>query len=529
MADTKFGEISVYEGDDGKAVWEFEGKVQSDIPLDTEAQDFAGAINELKKLSAEGGGDSDDDSEPNYISDPDWEIFKNLPEPASNQVIWGVRIIDTSYKKGGFYYSKWIFNKDGFDGKGGYDADQSSEVPCHIAIVPNRAHRLLDPDGDFSDPNNWYYCSYHIDWGDGTYSSHTGGIEPEVSPSHIGADGWGGGVNTAFCHLYSDTGLYIVTLTVAEPDWKWYLDNNSTDNTNGQKYYSNAPQCVFAKIGSGFENHGDDKDIFPLMTNAGMAATCKFIKTPIIDRAVITRDANTLKYIKTANDNLTMIASIFFRNDYSLEKIEGIDFSKIEYIQANAFYFCRTLKELSFENCTFIGANAFQQCISLKKIYLPNCTSIDNYAFSYCSALEEIDLPNCTSIGNYAFQNCSSLKKVNAPKCQSIGNYCFSGCNALRKIELSSLISAGGNAFPYGQSSRIQQIILPLIQEINWTMQNSYCLLEIICPNAKKIIDYAFQNCMALHTVTVSEGCTFGNNAFYNCYSFRPRPDGSIN
>lgn len=47
MADIKFGEIAVYEDDEGKAVWEFEGKVQSDIPLDTDAQDFAGAINEL--------------------------------------------------------------------------------------------------------------------------------------------------------------------------------------------------------------------------------------------------------------------------------------------------------------------------------------------------------------------------------------------------------------------------------------------------------------------------------------------------
>ena len=41
MADIKIGDIAVYEDDDGKAVWEFEGKVQSDIPLDTDAQDFA--------------------------------------------------------------------------------------------------------------------------------------------------------------------------------------------------------------------------------------------------------------------------------------------------------------------------------------------------------------------------------------------------------------------------------------------------------------------------------------------------------
>ncbi len=47
MADQEIGKITVSEDKDGKAVWEFEGKVQSDIPLDTEAQDFAGAINEL--------------------------------------------------------------------------------------------------------------------------------------------------------------------------------------------------------------------------------------------------------------------------------------------------------------------------------------------------------------------------------------------------------------------------------------------------------------------------------------------------
>lgn len=76
MADIKIGDITVYEDDDGKAVWEFEGKVQSDIPLDTDAQNFAGAINELKKLSEAGGGD---DWQP-----PDWWI--PVPEPGEYDI-----------------------------------------------------------------------------------------------------------------------------------------------------------------------------------------------------------------------------------------------------------------------------------------------------------------------------------------------------------------------------------------------------------------------------------------------------------
>ena len=84
MADIKIGDIAVYEDDDGKAVWEFEGKVQSDIPLDTDAQDFAGAINELKKLSEAGGGE---DWQP-----PDWWI--PVPEPGEYDIyilIWAVK------------------------------------------------------------------------------------------------------------------------------------------------------------------------------------------------------------------------------------------------------------------------------------------------------------------------------------------------------------------------------------------------------------------------------------------------------
>lgn len=49
MDDNEFGNISVSENEDGIAVWEFTGQVTSDIPLDTEAQDFANAINELSK------------------------------------------------------------------------------------------------------------------------------------------------------------------------------------------------------------------------------------------------------------------------------------------------------------------------------------------------------------------------------------------------------------------------------------------------------------------------------------------------
>lgn len=293
----------------------------------------------------------------------------------------------------------------------------------------------------------------------------------------------------------------------------------------GGQYYANAPQCVFAKIGSGFVNTEKNE----LLTNAGMTAACKFIQTPIIAFPnALTRGAYTLKYIKTTNDSLAETNNSYFLNCYSLEKIDGIDFSKVESITASGFQSCTSLKELHFENCTIVGAAAFRQCTSLRKISLPNCTSVGDNAFYYCSALEEIDLPNCASIGKNAFQYCYSLKKINAPNCTSIGNSAFNGCNCLEELDFPSLISVGSSPFPYNQYSGVRRISLPLIESINWSMQGSPCLLEVNCPNAKNVTNYAFQQCRALCTVNVADGCTFGSNCFYECFSLRPRPDGSI-
>lgn len=89
MADKEIRKITVSEDDDGKAVWEFEGKVQSDIPLDTDAQNFAEAINELKKLSEQGEGEGfiDDGSNgevvryvPKFYSKFVPMTYKNIPE-----------------------------------------------------------------------------------------------------------------------------------------------------------------------------------------------------------------------------------------------------------------------------------------------------------------------------------------------------------------------------------------------------------------------------------------------------------------
>ncbi|MDE5558929.1 MAG: hypothetical protein K2J32_14785, partial [Ruminococcus sp.] len=72
MENEKLGDITVEEDTDGKAVWVFEGKIKTDVPLETEADTVVEAINELvgKLQDGEGG----DDWYP-----PDWWL--PVPEP----------------------------------------------------------------------------------------------------------------------------------------------------------------------------------------------------------------------------------------------------------------------------------------------------------------------------------------------------------------------------------------------------------------------------------------------------------------
>lgn len=82
MAETKkaYGQMLVSKNEDGIAVVEFEGLVTSNVPLDTENQDFAGAINEIYSfLSAVGANHAtavsyDSDSNSFSLTYPDGDI-----------------------------------------------------------------------------------------------------------------------------------------------------------------------------------------------------------------------------------------------------------------------------------------------------------------------------------------------------------------------------------------------------------------------------------------------------------------------
>ena len=59
---------------------------------------------------------------------------------------------------------------------------------------------------------------------------------------------------------------------------------------------------------------------------------------------------------------------------------------------------------------------------------------MDARAFEYCTTLKEIDASKATSIGSFAFVGCTSLEYADISNTSSIGNSAFSGCSSLKTV-----------------------------------------------------------------------------------------------
>lgn len=332
-----------------------------------------------------GGGDSD------YKSDPDWEIWKQLPEPKPNQVIYGIRIVDLSYAKGSVYYTEYEKNSDGI-----YNPVESSKVECHFYF---HLGGYKDDEGEL--------CSsaYTIDWGDRTTSSHPGGKAAEVSYAVMGVDGWNAGQNS-LCHRYAETGLYIVTVTIDEKCTQFFGPDTNVSNGGNTSFDDvKAPRTVFAKVGAAV----------PIEKNTtaqviGCPRYIKFLQIPcdlFQANSTPTHSDYALQFINTITQ-MSQIKVNQFPNCYSLTE-DGVDCSAVTSIANYAFYGCYSLRKLVLPNCTSIGANAFYNCYGLKTIEAPNCISIGGNAFYNCYALHTIKVADGCTFGSNAFYNCYSL------------------------------------------------------------------------------------------------------------------------
>lgn len=121
-------------------------------------------------------------------------------------------------------------------------------------------------------------------------------------------------------------------------------------------------------------------------------------------------DCSTLTSINIPN--CSIISDAAFRSCINLQNVNNDEYNSFE-IYNNAFEGCKNLKNIKFNNCTEVGEEAFVGCTGLNMaMYLNKCRKIGAYAFSGCKNIPQVKLYACSEIYPYAFADCSNLTKV---------------------------------------------------------------------------------------------------------------------
>lgn len=238
-----------------------------------------------------------------------------------------------------------------------------------------------------------------IDWGDGSEMQ-------SISTS--------GNVN--ILHSYSETGDYIITLSV--------VDNAAL------------------RIGGDTSQGG----LFGLTTQmSGHVYRTMLKKMEVGDKTNFSiyalKDCVSLKYISLPN-SVVSIPTECFENCFSLKYI-AIP-SKTTDLSFMAFFSCYSLEYCSISNSvTTMLDQVFQGCASLRWCYIPSkVTELKSSCFQSCTALERAVMPKSASLGQRIFYAASSLKNVIG--LTNISNGMFSFCYCLSELYIMEGASSIG-------------------------------------------------------------------------------------
>eukprot|EP00986_Skeletonema_menzelii_P014680 scaffold9978_cov117-Skeletonema_menzelii.AAC.7 len=134
----------------------------------------------------------------------------------------------------------------------------------------------------------------------------------------------------------------------------------------------------------------------------------------------------------------------------------------LKVVPARAFYEHPNIEEVEcHDGIERIEAEAFYYCPSLRRVIMPGVKVIEQYASYKCLALTSIDCGKLEILVECAFGSCRSLSIVDLPYIRILERAGFSGCTNLTSVKFGKdLESIGEWAFAYCPS--LERITLPL-------------------------------------------------------------------
>lgn len=409
--------------------------LSKDTPLLTDAQDVAGAINELFS----GGGKGGDESiiKP-WIRPSDWTL---IPAPADNQVIFLITTAWTTVPDCNIYL---------------HPIEQSG-FPANINASVDWGNGYTST-GKYEDATRMLWTNPHGRNGAGiledvetneTQNNYAYNIYFDIANNQRDKVWTSGGT-----FLNDGSRVYVVTVTINCPEAvmvrypQYPLEMHIGKNINICPAATNAYQYLQHVKAFGWQPQNNK---YSPSTNGGLFEHSKVLKK------IDTTDPFTEIPDKMFNDNTF---------------IPEMDLSEVMKIGEQAFYMCfnsgiyvfdlpkcTEIKRQAFSNLfnfrfkinlpklEILGEEAFNSCYGIAEIKLTMVTVIPKNCFRNCSFLQKIDAPVLTKIEDGGLQMCGSLTYVNMPKLEHLGTYGFYDCYNLREAIFPMLTYVGNGSF----------------------------------------------------------------------------------
>ena len=169
-----------------------------------------------------------------------------------------------------------------------------------------------------------------------------------------------------------------------------------------------------------------------------------------------------------------------------------------------------------------VSEKAFARSLQIKSVTLPSSVNfIEAQAFAWCRELIFIKVSGATMIGDRAFIGCDKLKLVNLEATEVIGEKAFAYCPALYSVTLpDSLQRICPSAFEGCRG--IKCITIPNSVRIieNGTFYACSSLCKVSLPTSLEYVDeYAFAYCSSLVDMEIPYKTVINNDAFFECSS----------